>query len=346
MDKLIIASMHENAGKTGVIVGLAKALDRKIGYMKPLGDRLLYRKKLLWDQDASVITSIFGLVENPMDMSLGFDHSKLRFMYNEKSTREKLNQAISHVGTDKEVLFVESGKDVYYGISVYLDALSLAEHIGGKLILVVSGDEDAVLDDLTFVKKRMDMSQIEFGGVIINKLHDVENFENTYLDSVTKMGINVLGMIPYTRDLTRFSVGYLADRLFARVVAGANGLNGVVQNVLVGAMTADAAIKKPDIKFEDSLVITGGDRSDMIVYALESKAVGIILTNNILPPSNIISQASERQIPLLLVNTDTYETAKQIDDLQPLLSKSDSTKVDLWEKLVREHVNVEKLIGA
>jgi BioD-like phosphotransacetylase family protein len=61
MEKVIVASMRESAGKTGVIVGLAKALGKKIGYIKPFGDRLLYRKKRLWDYDSALITDIFGL---------------------------------------------------------------------------------------------------------------------------------------------------------------------------------------------------------------------------------------------------------------------------------------------
>ena len=51
MDKLVMASMRQDAGKTSVILGMAEASERKIGYMKPFGDRLHYRKKRLWDYD-------------------------------------------------------------------------------------------------------------------------------------------------------------------------------------------------------------------------------------------------------------------------------------------------------
>lgn len=345
MDKLVIASMRQNAGKTSVIVGLGQVLNQKFGYMKPLGDRLLYSKKQLWDHDAALITNIFGLTGNPTDMSLGFNHAKLRFMYDEETTKAKLLEAVSNVAADKELLLVEAGKDITYGISVYLDALSLAEYIGGRLLMVVSGDEDAILDDIAFARKHIEMTGIEFGGVIINKLQDVENFKNTHLAGITEMGVDVLGTIPYEPQLTRFSVGYLADRLFAKVISGAEAVNNVVENILVGAMSVDAVIRRPELKFENSLVITGGDRTDMILYALESNALGIILTNNILPPPNIISKASERQIPLLLVTPDTYQVAKQVDDLESLLTRDDTQKIALWKRLVQEHVNVEKVLG-
>jgi BioD-like phosphotransacetylase family protein len=343
MDTLIIASMHQNAGKTSLIVGLAKALNKKFGYMKPLGDRLLYRKKQLWDYDSALITNIFDLTDDPKNVSLGFDHSKLRYMYDEATTKEKLLEAVANIGQDKEMLFIEDSKDITYGISVHLDAMTLAEQTGGKLIFVVSGDEDAVFDQVMFVKKHIDMSQVNFGGVVVNKLHDLENFKNTYLADITGMGVKVLGTIPQETKLTYFSIEYLAEYLFAKVVAGEGGLNNVVQNVWVGAASVGAALTNPVVKRESSLAITSGDRSDMILAALESNVVGMVLTNNTLPPSNIMAKASERNIPLLLVSPDTYETARKLDNMQPLLTKNDTEKIDLLAQLVKRHVNLAEI---
>jgi BioD-like phosphotransacetylase family protein len=46
MEKLIIASTSQSAGKTSIIVGLAQTMQKKIGYMKPFGDRLIYHKTM------------------------------------------------------------------------------------------------------------------------------------------------------------------------------------------------------------------------------------------------------------------------------------------------------------
>jgi hypothetical protein len=124
MDKVIIGSMRKSAGKTSIIVGIAGALKKKMAYLKPFGERLLYRKKRLWDYDSALITHIFGLQEDPVDMSIGFDHSKLRYMYDEKGIQQKLRETMAHIGNDKEILFIEGGKDLTYGVSIYLDTLS------------------------------------------------------------------------------------------------------------------------------------------------------------------------------------------------------------------------------
>jgi BioD-like phosphotransacetylase family protein len=338
MDKLIVASMREGAGKTSVIIGMAEAA--KTGYMKPFGDRLHYRKKRLWDYDSALVTNILGLKENPEDMSIGFEHSKLRFTYDEGEIKEKLLENVSNIEADKDILFVEGGKNLEYGVSVYLDAISVAKYIDGKLLIVMSGNDDAIVDDIIFLKKYIDMRNVNFIGVIINKVHDVEDFKNVHLDSITKMGVNVLGVIPYEVELTYFSVDYLSHYLFAKVIAGENGLNNVVKNIFVGATSADAALRKPEFKKEKKLIITGGDRSDMILAALESDTTCIILTNNILPPANIISKASNQNVPLLLVSSDTYQTAKQIDNLAPLLTKDNTEKIELLKELIKRHVNI------
>ena len=344
MNKIIIASLRKNAGKTTVMVGMAKAWNKKIGYLKPFGDRLIYNKKRLWDYDSALIANTFALSENPEDMSIGFDHSKLRYMYDEKVTREKVLDLAANMAQGKDLLFVEGGRDLAYGISVYLDAVSLARYLGGNLVIVISGDENTVFDDITYVKKNMDLSGINFKGIIINKVQNMDDFKETYLPQIQKIGVPVLGVIPYQKDLTYFSVSYLSERLFAKVVTGEGHLNRTVKNIFIGAMSVNAALQQPLLKKEGILMITGGDRTDMILVALDYQVTGIILTNNVVPPSHIISKATERKVPMLMVPYDTYETARRIDNMEPLMTKDDKQKIELLEKLIRENVNIQEIV--
>jgi BioD-like phosphotransacetylase family protein len=92
------------------------------------------------------------------------------------------------------------------------------------------------------------------------------------------------------------------------------------------------------------LLITSGDRSDMILTALQSDTVGIILTNNILPPPNIISKASELDIPLLLVTHDTYNIARQMDNIEALLTKENNESLDLLSHLAKKYIKTDLLL--
>jgi uncharacterized protein len=345
MNQIILGAMCESTGKTSLIVGLARVLQKKIGYTKPFGDRMLYRKKRLWDYDAALIANIFGIQELPDTISIGFDHSKLRYMYDEATICAKLKEVLSDAGKDKDILFIEGGKEINYGSSVHLDPLSIAAYTGSKLIIVLSGNENAILDDLAFLKERIDLKGVNFGGVILNKIPNLEEFKNNYLTEIKGYGFKILGMIPFRKELTTFTVGYLAERLFAKVVAGEDRFNRPIKNVFIGSMHVHAAIENPFFKEEGKVVITSGNQTDMILAALEGDTACVVLTDNILPTAKIISAAKEKDIPLLVVSADMLQVARQMDAMEPLLTKDDNDKIALLEQLVRTHVDLEEIVS-
>lgn len=343
MKKIIISSINKSAGKTSFMVGLGKVLGKSIGYIKPFGDRLLYKKKRLWDYDSALVTSIFNLNEKPEEMSIGFEHAKLRYMYDEDGTKKKLNEIAALNGKGKDVLFIETGADVACGVSVHLDPISLARNIGGKLIFVVSGNEDRVIDEVAFVKKYIDIGKVDFAGVVINKVHDVEDFKNTYLGHIEEIGVKVLGVIPKANELTYLTMDFLSNCLFAKVLTAEQNLNNVVKKIYVGAMSAASVLATPLFKTENKLVITSGDRSDMLIAALETNSAGIILTNNILPSPTILSKAVQLGVPMLLVPADTFQVAKQIEEIEPLLTKEATDKIKIVADLVKKYVDTKAI---
>lgn len=345
MQTLVIASTGKSAGKTCLIAGMARAAGKSFGYLKPFGDRMLYRKKRLWDYDAALMQGLFGMDERAENMSIGFDHAKLRFMYDEEGTKAALAAKVSELGAGKEVLFIEAGGDLKHGASVNLDALSIARFTGGRLIVVAGGEDSEILDDVIFVKKYVDTAGIDLAGVILNKVKDVEDFKTSNLEVINALDIKVFGIVPQTAELSYVTAGFIAERMFAKVLAGENGLHKAVRNIFVGAMSGSVALQHHLFKKECKLVITSGDRSDMILTALEHNASCVVLTNNVLPPSNIISRAAEADIPLIMVPWDTYYTTTFIDNLEPILTVDDKAKIELLSKLVFENIDIKELIG-
>ncbi|RPJ04500.1 MAG: phosphotransacetylase family protein, partial [Deltaproteobacteria bacterium] len=341
MEKLVIASIGKGAGKTSLIIGMAKALKRPFGYLKPFGDRLIYREKKVWDYDADLVMNLFGMRKDPEDLTIGFEHAKLRYMYDGEGRKKRLQEMVSQSPGD--LLFVEGGQYLRYGVSLGLDPISVARDIGGQLIFLISGNEDVLMDDAIFVKNYLDMTGVAFKGIIFNKVHHPEEFKELYAKRIEEIGVRVFGIIPYEKELTLLSVDYLAKRLLAKVITGEKALNRTVRNILVGAMTLNALFQTSLFQKEDKLVITSGDREDMILAAIESSTAGVVITNNIVPSSNILSKAYERNIPLLLVSQDTYQAATQIDNIESLLTKDDACKIDLVERLIQKHVDLEAL---
>jgi uncharacterized protein len=345
MKKILIASTREGAGKTSIIAGISTAVQKKYGYIKPLGDRLVYKRKKNVDHDAMVLLKVLGIDVEPDSISLGFTHSKLKYKYDEQGVKNTLSAMAEAIGSGRDALFVEGGRDLAWGASVHLDSLSVARYLAARLVVVVSGDGDRVSDDIRFLHESVDLSKIDFGGVIVNKVQDVDDFKSSFLPAIEGMKIPVLGVIPYKAQLMNFTMSQLADRFLARVIAGEEGLNNVVQHIFVGAMSTEESLRNPIFNKENKLLITSGDRSDMIIAALESDTVGVILTNNIVPPPNIISKATEKKVPLLLVPYDTYEVARQLDNFEALLSHDSKEKFKYLEQLVKDYVNVDGVIG-
>lgn len=343
MANLIIASTRKSAGKTGLAMGLAQVVDKQMGYIKPLGDRLLYRKKRLWDLDASVLIDVLGTQSAAEELTIGFEQAKLRYMYNETQVLERLDELVKANSQSKEHLIIECGTDLAHGTSVHLDAISVARHVGGKVVLVAGGGEDAIVNDITYLKRYVDLAGVDLVGVVANQVSDPDDFAYTHLDELRKLGVKVLGVIPRRKELTRVSMKYIADCLFARVMAAEGNMEQPVHHLFVGAMSADTIMRDPLFQKKNKLFITSGDRSDLILAALESSTSGIVLSNNILPPPHIVSRAAERNVPLLLVPSDTFQVAKQMDDMEPLVTTDDKAKIALWKELVREHVDLSWL---
>jgi len=277
---------------------------------------------------------------------VGFEHLKLRFRYDQVGARDKVTAMAQQISEGKELLFVEGGKDIEYGLSFFLNVLSVAEYLGGRLVILVGGDDNYIVDNVIFIKKYLSFSGIDFCGVIINKVHNVEDFSTVYLPMLEKSGVSVLGVIPYVEQLTFFSMDYLAQYLLARVVAGENQLTRRINHIYVGAASVDSVYCDPLFHMENKLVITSGDRSDMLLASFEDPGTSaVVLTNNILPPPNLLAKAEEKKIPILLVPKGVYEIARQIEALTPLVTVDNEAEIDLMEKLVRENINLQALLG-
>lgn len=346
MKSLIVASTREGAGKTSLMVGLTRAVDRRFGYVKPFGDRPLYKKKRLWDYDASLFFTLLGLDREPETASLGFDHSKLRYTYDSDAAFAALRDRLEAAGTGRDVVWIEGGKTLSHGASVSLDPLTLSKELGAPVLIVAGGPDHAIADDLAFVKRFVGTDEAHVVGAIINKVAHPDDFEETLLPEIEGLGIDVLGIVPHREELSTRPVSTIADHLFARVIGGESGLNKSIRTVAVGAMTADAASADPRIRAEDKLIITSGDRSDMILAAIEAGGTSaIVLTNNILPPPTIISRAEEASVPLLLVPGDTYAVALQVERIEALLTAADEAKIGLLAELCRAHLDLERIEG-
>ena len=119
-------------------------------------------------------------------------------------------------------------------------------------------------------------------------------------------------------------------------------LDDLVERFSVGAMNVEGALKYFR-KVRSKAVITGGDRPDIQLAALETDTRCLILTGNLYPNDIIISRAEERNVPIILVQRDTLSIVQQVEDIMTRLRIRDKRKIDRAIQLIDEELNFSLL---
>jgi BioD-like phosphotransacetylase family protein len=181
-------------------------------------------------------------------------------------------------------------------------------------------------------------------GIIINRVPDdamsfVTGLAVPYLE---RRGITVLGVLPEVHGLAAITVAELVEVLKARVLTEHYDPEALVETLTVGAMTADAALSRFRTQ-TNKAVITGGDRADIQLAALETSTICLILTGNLQPSPLIVKQADEFRVSILLVHTNTIETIETIDRIFGKTRLGQKAKLQQFETLMSENFNLDQL---
>jgi uncharacterized protein len=340
MNRILLGSLSSGAGKTSIALGLGQSRSGNVGYLKPYGDRPLYKKKRLWDADAVVAAAKFRLGEDPTAVSLGFDHGKIRYMYQGDALVQRLEDLASRMEADREMLVIEGGSELFSGASVNLDVFTLASALRAPLFVVLSGENDLLADQAVYLSRTIARLEVEFGGVIINKVRDPDDFELTCRPILKSTGLPVAGVIPFEKRLASPTVASIAEQLVARAIAGTPSSEKEVEHIFFGAMSAGAAQKSPAFHHRNKLVVTTADHTDLILASLDTDTAAIILAGEPLPHASIMALAEEKNVPVLVVHDDLLTLAGRIQKLEAKLTVGDHSRIDLLGQMVREHVKI------
>ncbi len=341
MKNIIISSTEKDAGKTTIGLAIALSTDRSLNFFKPFGDRPIYKKKRLIDYDAKLFKNVLDLDTDYEKFCIGFDHSKIKYAYDETTIKEKIKERVQELSKGKDGLIIETGEHWGFGSSIGLDPISISDMVESEVLLVTSVSGTEVADKLTTASRYFEKNGTEVKGVVLNRAESLEEMEDFVVQDVEDLGLDVLGIVPDISSLDLTRMRFINDMLFGKVVAGEGGLDNIVKNVYVGAMSADEMIRTPSFQEKRKLMVTGGDMADVILASLEEGTSGIILTNNIIPPSNIISRADRANIPLISVPINTYEAAQRIERMETITTIDDNFKIEHIKEKVCPNLEID-----
>jgi BioD-like phosphotransacetylase family protein len=229
---------------------------------------------------------------------------------------------------------------------------AVARLLGCKVIIISSGGIGRPVDEIMLNKALFEREGVKVLGAIVNKVlpEKFEKINRLVRKGLERKGVKVLGVIPYNPMLSRPSIEQILEETDYEVLCGKEHLENSVSQVIVGAMEPHDAVK---FIAEDSLMITPGDREDMIMTSLgcfrqqeekRLKISGIILTGAIKPEAPIMELLSRAQVPVLMAKEDTYDVATCIHDLTVKIRPVDKEKIDAVVKLVKYNVDLDRIL--
>jgi len=359
MKKIFIAATKQNDGKTTVSLGLIRnfqSVFKKVGFIKPIGQRYLEEEGLKIDEDSVLIEEVCGIKCGLKDMSpiaveKGFTEKYIAKPDRESITRQ-IKDSFRRVSKGQNLVIVEGTGHAGVGSVFDHSNATVAKLLGSKAILISSGGVGRPIDEIILNKALFEREGVKLLGVIINKVlpEKFDKINDLVRKGLKRKGVDVLGVVPYNPMLSRPSIEQILEETNFKLLSGKEYLESSVSQVIVGAMEPHDAVK---YIVDDSLMITPGDREDIIMTVLSCfreknekklKACGIILSGGITPEQPIMNLLQRAEIPVLLANSDTYDVATSIHDLTVKIRPCDKGKIDAVVKLIKDNVDLNKIL--
>ncbi|WP_406658161.1 phosphotransacetylase family protein [Methanolobus sp. ZRKC2] len=349
MASILVSSSEKFSGKSSICMGLGKIFRDKgyaVGYMKPVGNLLIDVHGSLTDEDAESIKEMLGLDDptkliTPIHLTDSLIDDALTGV--KKDLDERLLEAYSIISEDKDVVFVEGTGGIGGGAMYGLSDPEIASKLQTKMLLVTRFDSiyaiDRILCDLRIIQD----SKI-LAGIILNEVPAdmMERVTELVVPFLEKKGIRVFGVIQQDKTLRSVPISEIVEGLRAEVLVGADRLEEFVDNYLVGAMEAGSAIKYFR-RIPNSAVITGGDRADIQMAAIETRVKCLVLTGNMLPSGAVLASAEEANIPVILVRGDTMTTIERMEQLMGHAHIKQKVKLDRMVELLERNVDLKSI---
>jgi len=351
---IFIAATRQNDGKTVISIGLFLAIKKyinKIGFIKPVGQKYLVIDGKKVDKDAVLIKKIANLDDeledmNPVAVEEGFTRQYLDNP-NKEYFENKIRESYKKISEGKDFVIIEGTGHAGVGSIFDLNNATVASLLNSPVIIISIGGIGKPADEICLNLPLFREKNVSVKGVIINKV--IEEKKGTiekYLKKFfSKINLNLLGLIPYIPYLTEPSLLQICEAVNGKIISGFDKMKEKIKNVVVGAMTPRHAL---DYFKPNSLLITPGDREDIILAALsistQNLIKGIVLTGGLYPHKTILDLIKKYDFPTIIASDGTYEVASRINELVVKLTEDDIDKIEIAKKLIEENVNIEEIL--
>ncbi|OGO60890.1 MAG: hypothetical protein A2032_07490, partial [Chloroflexi bacterium RBG_19FT_COMBO_49_13] len=248
MKSLYITGAERYSGKTATCLALGTRLQLdgfRVGYLKPLSLQPWRIGNRITDEDAAFVKQVLKLSSEPWELSpvvITPEFLRQRLIDpNPEDLMLKVTEAFQMASQDKDVLVLEGGGSLREGYVVGLPTVGGVDKLGSQALVIAKYREEVrMLDDVLSTQARLGEA---FCGILINRVPpDASDFVNKIaVPFLEKKKVKVFGVLPEDRGLSALTVGELIKLLDAEVLTKYQRSEALVENLTVGAMTAEAA---------------------------------------------------------------------------------------------------------
>ena len=357
-NNLYVTATEARSGKSAIILGVMQMIIKEIGsiaFFRPIiGDHVFGRV----DHDVNLILKYFKL-QIPYNDTHAYTLSQARQLITsgqEELLYENILKKYRQLSSKYDFVLCEGtdyrGKDP--GFEFDLNA-NIAANLGAPVLAVISGREktaDETCTQTAITVDTLEQMGVDIAGCIINRVPDTflrdtagrpkcqEQFSKSF----------PVYVIPENRSLGSPTMDDVKRWLGAEVLYGKAGMLNLVDNYLVAAMQISNFL---EYIREGSLIITPGDRSDIIISSLASRISsafpnisGVLITGGIeLSPSvqRLIQGWTGIPVPVLFVESHTFDTVQSVNELYGRIEPTDSKRIATALGWFGRYVNVSEL---
>ncbi len=352
---LYITGTGPQSGKSVLVLGVMELLvrhGRKIGFFRPVVD-----KDAISDHLVDLVMSRYDIRVHQENM-FGATHASARDLI----SRDKEDELHSRVlekyrALEQECDFVVCAGTDYKAIHAALEFefnVEVARNIGTPLMPVVAGQGRTVgeiVDAVQVLAESLEAKKCDVLSVIVNRVAPDDVTEAAaQCQEGAPAGVPVF-VLPAHPFLDKPTVAEIRRALGAEMLHGdVQWLDREITHYKVAAMELPHFL---DHLEEGSLVITPGDRSDIIIGTLVADAAtsypgvaGVILTGGFKPVPQILRLLEglrRSPVPILYVMADTYETVTMVNSLNAVIAPENQRKIAAALGVFESNIDLSRL---
>ena len=354
MSKAIyVVTIKSDSGKSLVSLGLLRMLltkSAKVGYFRPIINE---NSDDEFDDHTNTAINFFNLNIDYKDC-YAYTQSDVVCLLSKGKIDDVIHNVIEKYKKLEErfdYVLVEGSDFSGEGGFTELDLnLMIAKNLNIPVLIVGSGNNkelDEFVQTMQITYKSFIEKEVDVIGLIANKVlpDDVDKILqklNVLIPNTVQIDI-----IPKVKFLESPTVREVVKAVKGKVLFGEQFLDNTIGSYSLGAMQLRNYLTRLN---DDALVITPGDRADIILGALLAnsssnypKISGIMLTGSLLPEEPILKliEGAQSIVPIISVEGGTFGISNKIGAVRSKIYASNNKKILLSLETFDSYVNAE-----